>query len=340
MKKSLIFGLLILLSALVLIVYVRQNEFKQRVYTESLGIDKNTLDRKATPSARKTRVLPDRSDPVPRRLPSEESGHKDYEAGAQKDHADIATVDQSADARFKEHLSRLFDIGPPDGSQDCASATNSALPTHAQDTEYSQNKDLLSSNVEKTTKSFAKISKDFHPEDQGAYAERGLPYISKEWMNKEDSGYTAAMNARVGYRFNENLALEIDFDYIPGVPGYDLDIGSDTHTSSDKSDLDVTTYVPAVKFSPDLGSKTVRPYIIGGFGLMHAETASERYNPPIWFVDPKYDSVLEPSSKIGLGFDLQKDNTSLGIRGSLASGSGDLADFVYQTWSMGLTLHW
>jgi hypothetical protein len=273
-------------------------------------------------------------------LPSEESGHKNYEASAQKDPDDIATVDQSADARFKEHLSRLFDLGPPVGSQDGASATNPALPTHAQYTEYSQNKDLLSSNEEKTTKSLAKISKYSHPEDQGAYAERGLPYISKEWMNKEDSGYTSAMNSRVGYRFNENLALEIDFDYIPGVPGYDLAIGSDALTSSDKSDLDVTTYMPAMKFSPDLGYKTVRPYIIGGFGLMHAETASERYNPLIWFVDPKHESVLEASSKIGLGLDLRKDNTSLGIQGSLASGSGDLADFAYQSWSMGLTLHW
>lgn len=321
-------------------VYVRQNEFKQRVDTESLDIDKKNLDREATPSARKTRVLPGRSDPVPRKLSSKEYRHKDYETRAQQDPADIDTVDKSADARFKEHLFRLFNLGPLVGSQDGESATNSALQTHAQDTEYNQNKDLLSPNEEKTTTSLAKISKHSHPEDQGAYAERGLPYISQEWMNKEDSGLTSAMNARVGYRFNENLALEIDFDYIPGVPGYDLVINSDAQTYSDKSDLDVTTYMPAVKFSPDLGSKTVRPYIIGGFGLMHADTASEKYNPPIWFVDPKNDSVLETSSKIGLGFDFRKDNTSLGIQGSLASGSGDLANFVYQSWSMGLTLHW
>jgi len=339
MRKSAIFGLLILLSALVLIAYVRQSEFKQRLGTES-GIEKNTLDRKATPSARKTRVLPDRSDLEPRRMPSEESGHEDYEVRAQKDPADTATVDQSADARFKEHLSRLFGPGRPVGPQGGTSATNSALPTHGQNTEWSQNTDLLSSNEEKTATSLAKTSKHSYPKDRGAYAERGFPYISKDGMKKEDSGHTSAMNTRVGYRFNEHLALEIDFDYIPGVPGYELAIDSDALSPADQSGLDVTTYMPAVKFSPDLGSKTARPYIIGGFGLMHAETASEEYNPAIWFVDPNRESELEASGKIGMGLELRQDNTSLGMEGSLASGFGDLADVVYQTWSMGLTLHW
>ena len=35
-----------------------------------------------------------------------------------------------------------------------------------------------------------------------------------------------------------------------------------------------------------------------------------------------------------------KKSKAIGMEGSLASGFGDLADVVYQTWSMGLTLHW
>jgi hypothetical protein len=349
MRKSAILGLLILLSALVLITYVRKTEFKQRVGTESLGIEKNTLDRKATPSEPKTRALPDESNLEPRRIPCEEFGQEHYEARAQKDPADTAAADQSADARFKEHLSFLFGLSRPAGPQDGTSATNSALPTHTQDTECGQNTGLFSSNEERTATSLAKTSKHSDPEDRGAYAERGFAYISKQGTKKkeyyeslptEDSTHTSAMNARVGYRFNERLALEIDFDYIPRVSGYELAIDSDALTPADQSGLDVITYMPAVKFSPDLGSKTARPYIIGGFGLMHADTAPEQYNPAMWFVDPNRESELEASGKIGLGLELRKDNTSLGIQGSFASGFGDLADLVYQTWSMGLTLHW
>jgi hypothetical protein len=126
-RKSAIFGLLVLLSALVLIVYVRKTEFKQKVDTESLGVEKNIPDRKATPSGPKTRALPDKSNLEPRRMPSEESGQGDYEAHAQKDPADTAAVDQSADDRFKEHLSRLFGLGRPVGPQAGTSATNSVF---------------------------------------------------------------------------------------------------------------------------------------------------------------------------------------------------------------------
>jgi hypothetical protein len=223
-----------------------------------------------------------------------------------------------------------------------------ALPIYAQDTGYKESTDILPTHVEKTT-SREKIKSTRGHRDRGGYAGSGLSHVTNasnnkidvyEWPIEKDPAHKSAKNARAGYRFSDQLALEVGLDYIPGLPNYELSTDSPALSTSDEPGLDVTTYMSAGKFSPDLGSKTAKPYIVGGFGLMRAETASDEHGPALWFVDPNRKSELATSGKIGLGLELRKDNTSLGIEGNLASGFGDLADVVYQTWSMGLTIHW
>jgi hypothetical protein len=89
-----------------------------------------------------------------------------------------------------------------------------------------------------------------------------------------------------------------------------------------------------------LDSKAVRPYIVGGFGLMHAGPASGKRGPAAWLFAPNHESELEASGKIRLGLEVRRDNASFGIQGGLISGSGDLAGVVYQNWTMGFTHHW
>jgi hypothetical protein len=218
-----------------------------------------------------------------------------------------------------------------------------ALPAHAQETGYSQDAGVLPTPVQNATsvEKTKDTSKKGHP-DRGVYTGSGLPYITEEPVKKtsgyeseleRDPPHTSFGNTQAGYRLNEQFALEVGLDHITGLPGYELSADSEAA-------LDVTSYMSGVKFSPDLGYKTTRPYIVGGFGLMRAETGSEESDSALWFVDPNSESELGPSGKVGFGLELRKDNTSLGFEGTVGSGFGNLAGTVYQSWSMGLTLHW
>jgi len=224
------------------------------------------------------------------------------------------------------------------------------LPAYTQETGHTQDGDIFPSPVEsatsvETTKDTIKRGRS----DRGIYTGGGLPYISEDPVKEtnsyesslgKDPSHTSLGNAQAGYRFNEQLALEVGLDHINGLPGYELSVDSEALSASDEATRDVTTYMTGVKFAPDLGSKTTRPYIVGGFGLMRTETTSEESGPGLWFMDPNSQSELGPSGKVGFGLELRKDNTSLGFEGNVGSGFGSLSGTVYQSWGMGLTLHW
>jgi hypothetical protein len=368
MRKLLLFALLILLSGIALITYVRYTGHEQGMRSR---VERTTPGKKVKLAAQKTGVVLEGGFPEEGSRPVQGADHHeneqadtgkaspcfskeqeqktgDYQSPGEEDPSYTPGVKPRAGDRFKEHLSHLFGLDRPPALQEGGSTTDPALPANTQDTGFKQSTGILPSYVEKTT-SGEKTKSTSNHRNRGTYAGSGLSFVTKE-QDKNAGGYessiekdpshTYAKNARVGYRFNEQLALEIGLDYIPGLPRYELSTDSPALSTLDEAGRDVTTYMPAVKFSPDLGSKTARPYIVGGFGLMRAETTSEEHGPALWFVDPNRESELATSGKIGLGLEVRKDNTSIGIEGNLASGFGDLADVVYQTWSMGLTLHW
>jgi hypothetical protein len=341
MRKLLLFALLVLLSGIALITYVRYTGHEQGMPSR---VERTTPGEKVKLAAPGV-VLEGNV----RQEGSRRDHHEDEQADTGKASPGFRKErGKTDDDRFKEHLSHLFGLDRPPALQEGGSTTDPALPANTQDTGFKQSTGILPSHVEKTT-SGEKTKSTSNHRNRGTYAGSGLSFVTKE-QDKNAGGYessvekdpshTSAKNARVGYRFNEQLALEIGLDYIPGLPGYELSTDSPGLSTMDEAGRDVTTYMPGVKFSPDLGSKTARPYIVGGFGLMRAETTPEEHGPALWFVDPNRESELATSGKIGLGLEVRKDNTSIGIEGNLASGFGDLADVVYQTWSMGLTLHW
>ncbi|MEE9567609.1 MAG: outer membrane beta-barrel protein [Desulfobacteria bacterium] len=347
MRKLLLFAVLMLLPTIALITYVRYTGHEQGMRSR---VERTTPGEKVKLAAQKTGVVLEGGFPEEGNRPVQGADyHENEQADTGKASPGFSKKRDKTDTdRFKEHLSHLFGLDRPPALQEGGSTTDPALPANTQDTGFKQSTGILPSHVEKTT-SGEKTKSTSNHRNRGTYAGSGLSFVTKE-QDKNAGGYessiekdpshTSAKNARVGYRFNKQLALEIGLDYIPGLPGYELSTDSPALSTLDEAGRDVTTYMPAVKFSPDLGSKTARPYIVGGFGLMRAETTSEEHGPALWFVDPNRESELATSGKIGLGFELRKDNTSIGIEGNLASGFGDLADVVYQTWSMGLTLHW
>ena len=358
MKKNPLFTVIIIVTVAVTVSFILYSRHEEGV---PLQVDKNTQGKKEGLALRRSGNLPyddalgrgskllNKTDHQETDWTREEEAYPDFSEernaagyenwlGVRKEIGRPDGIDQEHDDPFKEHLSHLFLMNHPHGSEPGGSNTECALALHPLDAGYQQGTAALPSFGQETSAE-ANMKSSLDHKDRGVYAERGLSHMADD-EGEGSASLKSAKNGRVGYRFSQALALQVGLDYIPGLPGYEFSKDSPSISSSDAPSLDVTTYTSSLKFSPDLGSKTTRPYVVGGFGLMHADAASDTSGPALWFIDPNYDSEMSTSGKIGLGLEFRKDNTSLGIEANLGSGFGDLADVVYQTWNMGLTLHW
>lgn len=107
-------------------------------------------------------------------------------------------------------------------------------------------------------------------------------------------------------------------------------------------EVDVSTYMLAGKFSPNIGSDTVRPFIVGGVSAMHAEydmsmTASVM-GLPISASDS--ESHTGATAKVGLGADIFiTKKVSIGIEGSYVWGVGPNDDIRYISIPLYLAYH-
>lgn len=151
---------------------------------------------------------------------------------------------------------------------------------------------------------------------------------------------TWGVNLKLGYHFNELFAIEFDFDwlsefeadekvFIIGTPGTPVNVDGE---------LEVLTYMLVAKFSPDLGSKRVRPFGVVGFGLMDAEAFVKATVGAISAADS--DSDTDTCGKLGLGVDyFATQNISIGLEVNHLWGFGDLDGVRYFNITLGVAYH-
>jgi opacity protein-like surface antigen len=164
--------------------------------------------------------------------------------------------------------------------------------------------------------------------DDDYLAERGLSL---------DFDNTWGMNLKVGYHINRLFSLEFNLDFLPG---FDWD-GSTTYLGvpiAMDAEADITTYMIAGKISPDLGSEIIRPFVVGGFGIMHGDL-DVRANAAGYYVADS-DSETDMCGKIGLGVDFfVQQNVSIGLEGAYVWGLGDMDEVRYVNYTLGVAYH-
>lgn len=147
------------------------------------------------------------------------------------------------------------------------------------------------------------------------------------------------VNGRLGYHISDLLALAFDFDYLSRFDADDrvvvFGIPVDT-----EAEVDVFTFMLAAKVSPNLGLERLRPYAIGGAGLMYGEVDAEATALGVTVSDS--DSETDACAKLGLGLDFyitQEKNISLGLEGNYVWGFGDLDEIRYFNVTLGIAYH-
>lgn len=165
-------------------------------------------------------------------------------------------------------------------------------------------------------------SRTFASIDDGSIADIANTDLSVDF----DDAY--GFNARLGFRLMDLLALELNFDYLPGFDaGKSLtvfNIPADVDAS-----LDVTTVMVDAKLIPlRIGPAELR--LFGGLGVMRAdlEGSARTALAPASF-DLSADDTLG-CGELGLGIGLWLgENVALGVEGSYVAGFGDFADQDY-----------
>ena len=108
-------------------------------------------------------------------------------------------------------------------------------------------------------------------------------------------------------------------------------------------DLDITTYMLAAKYSPDIGSDTARPFLTAGLGAIYADFETVLWEATVLeglLRTSSSDSDLDIGSKIGLGVDYYlREKWSLAVEGNYTLGFGDVDDIKYFTTGLGLAYH-
>ena len=152
-----------------------------------------------------------------------------------------------------------------------------------------------------------------------------------------DFDNTQGVNLKAGYHFSKLFSLEFNFDFLPGFEWDDSTSYLGVPISAD-AEADITTYMLAGKISPDFGSEIIRPFVVAGFGIMHGEldvTASVA-----GYSASDSDSETDTCAKIGLGVDFfAKENVSVGLEGNYTLGFGDMDEFRYMSFTLGVAYH-
>ncbi len=147
---------------------------------------------------------------------------------------------------------------------------------------------------------------------------------------------TWGINAKVGYKFNPVVSLEVAFEYLPGFNYSETSRWSSPPISID-ADLDVLTVVLAGKFYPVPGY--VRPYFTAGLGVMNASMDST-VSAAGYFPESAKEDETDACGKIGFGIDFFiNPNLSFNVEGAYTVGFSDLDNIRYFTVSAGLGFH-
>ncbi len=118
---------------------------------------------------------------------------------------------------------------------------------------------------------------------------------------------TWGLNVRAGYEVKKWLSVEFDFDYLSEFTVKDTRTlslpGSDPPTEVPNilgGDLTLTTYVVIAKIFPPFDSKTMKPYVSAGAGLMRYDWESERSALGV-YIGKGTSSDSDFSATLGLG---------------------------------------
>ena len=154
---------------------------------------------------------------------------------------------------------------------------------------------------------------------EDVYVGIGGTYAYENFDAGVDYSNTEGLNLKAGYIINDNLAIELNYDYLQDFK-YSGEIISAT--------ADVETLILAVKIST--GEK-VKPYIVGGLGVMRGElTASTGQS----------ESETDMCAKSGVGVDyFVTDDVSVGIEGAYVWGFNDLEGVEYTQIICGVSYH-
>jgi hypothetical protein len=159
----------------------------------------------------------------------------------------------------------------------------------------------------------------------------GFPYGAPETETTHfDIQSVLRSTPKPHFRFNELLALEFDFDGLPGFSDHSgsLDTDSPTLPPFTSENEDILTNMVVSRFSPYVGSRIFRPYASLGFGIMHVHE------------NPVSDLETDTCAMIGLGARLfVTEKISLGIEGDHVWGFDLLHDVEYSNIGLGVAYH-
>jgi hypothetical protein len=153
---------------------------------------------------------------------------------------------------------------------------------------------------------------------------------------KKGGAHQAGISGNLSHELNESFSLGMEFAHLP-----DFDLNESRNGSQDRqSAVDVNTYMPAIKFTPDFGFKGITPYFVGGLGVLSTHRSRDDGGLSKWLPGLDDESGMGLSGRIGGGMDIRRGKTSFEIQGNYASGVGEMADVVYESMSAGVTFHW
>ena len=173
------------------------------------------------------------------------------------------------------------------------------------------------------------------------YVGVGGSYALEDFNNSPDIDNSWGVNAKIGYHTHPLLDIEFDFDYLNKFEYSDsyklFGIGLE-----EEVDLEILTYMIALKGYFPISTEKVKLSTVVGAGLMYADlkyeisTSGLPYETSISGSDDETDLC----AKVGLGLDFFAfQDISLGIEGNYTFGFGDLDDIRYFNFTIGAAYH-
>ena len=144
------------------------------------------------------------------------------------------------------------------------------------------------------------------------YVGAGGSYAVEDFDNGPDYDNSWGVNAKIGYHTHPLLDIEFDFDYL-------------SKFEDDAVDLEILTYMIALKGYFPISTEKVKLSTVVGTGIMHTDA---------------YGDETDWCGKVGLGLDFfTTQDISLGIEGNYTLGFGDLHDIGYFNFTIGAAYH-
>jgi opacity protein-like surface antigen len=169
------------------------------------------------------------------------------------------------------------------------------------------------------------------------YVGIGGSYVSEDFKYSQGFDDTWGGNVKIGYKLHPMADIEFDFDYLDtfdqeesfALPGVNVD---------GRTELDVMTYMVALKGNFPISSEKVKLFVVVGAGVM---TADADYQGSVNGISVSGGSDLTDfCSKVGLGFDLfATPNISIGVEGNYTLGFFDVEDIRYFQLTLGAAFH-